>query len=277
MRRRGIVGVEIPNQNLRGVCVRQESCHAAIWRRELLKLRRRNRAAVAGRMANRCFSGRTANRKKWVIEKKPGEQKTRKNLPQRDSTAPHCVAREAHCSWFGTSTPSLTTRWANRMHSVFVFVKFLPELEKKIHWKPLGALVAGTRVANPLWTTRVQSPRAALYAQRAARQQFMRGTGRSAGCPRAILTLLARKINGTQIRRGCCRVRPDRFQHSLLAHYRRHALTKLMRTVAHVFVESLRRARKEISLSHSQTTAWGRRGIIARGAIIPVVGSYTEV
>jgi hypothetical protein len=140
MRRRGIVCVEIPNQNLRSACVRQESCHAAIRRRKLLKLRRRNRAAVAGRMANGCFSGRTANRKKWVIEKKPGEQKTHKNLPQRDSTGPHCVAREVHCSWFDTSTPSLTTRCANRMPSVFVFVKSLPELEKENPLRPLGAI-----------------------------------------------------------------------------------------------------------------------------------------
>jgi len=126
--RRGIVCVEIPNQNLHTVCVRQESCHAAIGRCELLKLRRRNGAAVAGRMANRQTSRRSAGCRKWVIEKKPGEQKTRKNPPQRESATPHCVAREAHCSWFDTSTLSLAARWVNRMHSVFVFVKSLPEL-----------------------------------------------------------------------------------------------------------------------------------------------------
>ena len=104
IRRRGIVCVEIPNENLYSVCVRQESCQAAIRRRELLKLRRRNRTAIAGRVTNRQTSRRSAGCRKWVIKKKPGEQKTRKNLPQRDSAAPHSVAREAHCSWFDTST-----------------------------------------------------------------------------------------------------------------------------------------------------------------------------
>jgi hypothetical protein len=47
--------------------------------------------------------------------------------------------------------------------------------------------------------------------------------------------------------------------------------------VGHVFVESLRRARKGNLAEPFAGTAWGRRGIIARGAIIPVVGSYTEV
>jgi hypothetical protein len=256
MRRRGIVCVEIPNQNLRSACVRQESCHAAIRRRKLLKLRRRNRAAVAGRMANGCFSGRTANRKKWVIEKKPGEQKTHKNLPQRDSTGPHCVAREVHCSWFDTSTPSLTTRCANRMPSVFVFVKSLPELEKKTRSGLLALLVAGRRVCNPLRTTRVPSPRATLYALflsvKRTRSPATIVSGLSGGVlPRASSSISA-FLSGT-----APLTRSDKIDAHSLA------------IVGHVFAGSLRELEKKFRRAISRDHCLGEEGDHRQGSDNP--------